>query len=78
MRSTEFPTPLKDAECVSLVMAYELYRASQSEEKLAASLEWIACQLDSDNCERKPACLFSVSFNWCTHVPYYSVILKVH
>ena len=68
MRSTDFPTPLKDAECVSLVMAYELYSTNQSKENLAASLEWIACQLDSDNSERKPACLFAVSLNWCTHV----------
>ena len=68
MWSTDFPTPLKDAECVSLVMAYELFRATPCKEKFAASLEWIACQLDSDKSERKPACLFAVSSNWCTHV----------
>ena len=68
MQSTEFPTPLKDAECVSLVMAYELYRASQSEDKGTTFLEWIACQLHSKNSKRKPACLFAVS----------SILLYIH
>ena len=70
MQSTEFPTPLRDAECVSLLMAYELYRASQSEDK-TTFLEWIACQLRSNNSERTAACLFAVS-----SIIYYTYVLK--
>lgn len=68
MQSAEFPTPLRDAECVSLLMAYELYKASQSGDKSTAFLEWIACQLHSNNSQRKPACLFAVS----------SIVLYIH
>ena len=63
MQSTDFPTPLSQAECISLVMAYELYRTSQSEDKPAAFLEWIARQLGSE--EIKPACKFAVSSDRC-------------
>ena len=73
MQSTEFPTPLRDAECVSLLMAYELYRASQSEDK-TTFLEWIACQLCSNNSERNPAYLFAVSSN----ILYIHMYMNVH
>ena len=63
MKSTDFPTPLKDAECVSLVMAYEFCKTFHSKNKSAIFLNWIACQLDSEDSERKPACLFAVSSN---------------
>ena len=63
MKSTDFPTPLRDAECVSLVMAYEFFQTFRSEDKSAIFLNWIACQLDSEDSEGMPACLFAVSSN---------------
>ena len=61
MKSTDFPTPLRDAECVSLVMAYEFFQTFRSNDKSAIFLNWIACQLDSEDSKRMPACLFAVS-----------------
>lgn len=63
IQSADFPTPLSQAECVSLVMAYELCRTAQSESEAVTFLEWIVHQLDSG--ERKPACQFAVSSNIC-------------
>ena len=62
MQSTDFPTPLSQAECVSLVMTYELYRTTpESENKTVTLLDWIVRQLDSE--ERNPASQFAVSSN---------------
>ena len=60
MQSEDFPTPLSEAECVSLLMTYEFCRMSQSNDA-SAIIQWIACQLNPRN--RTPACKFAVSSN---------------
>ena len=59
MQSSDFPTPLSQAECVSFVMAYELCRTAGTLNKVYEFLEWIAQQLDSG--EIPHACDFAVS-----------------
>ena len=61
MQSADFPTPVSQAECVSLVMAYELCRTAKSERAATKSLAWIAHQLHSK--EGKPASQYAVSSN---------------
>ena len=63
LESDDFQTPLSPAECVSLVMAYELYRTSESEQKTATFLGWIAQQLNLER--RTSACRFAVSSSRC-------------
>lgn len=63
MQSADFPTPLSQAECVSLVMAYELLRTSQSEGRNVTFLDWICLLKDSEG--RDSICKFAVSSSLC-------------
>ena len=60
-QSTQYPTPLSQAECVSLVMAYELIRTCQLEGGNAMLLDWISLQGESE--DSNSICKFAVSSN---------------
>ena len=58
MQSADFSTPLSQAECVSLVMVYELCREAEYQD----FLNWIAHQLSS---ERKLTFPYAVRLSPC-------------